>query len=86
MVAENFRENVTLQGILTRGEMDGPEKDGSFILWTYDEQEYRVTFQDPHVAPTLAENLPTKVEFQGIQGLDRKGRKTVAVKQYKLIR
>jgi hypothetical protein len=84
--AETFRENLTLQGILTRGEMGEPPQGEAFTLWTYDEQEYGVIFEDHREVSDLAATLPTKVEIQGKCGLDRNGRKTVTVRKYKLIK
>ena len=86
MGAGNFREDLTLRGMLTREGTDEAAKVRSFTLWTYDEQEYEVIFEDHRLISGLAAAVPTQVEFQGVRGLNQKGRKTFTVRKYKLIK
>lgn len=85
MGEKDCKEAVILQGILTAGEWDEATGHRSFILWTYDEQEYLVHFGKRNPNSTLASLLPAKVEIRGCPGMDYKGRKTVTAKEHKLI-
>jgi hypothetical protein len=72
-------ELVTLEGIVTPGDWDDRQRVTACILWTFNEEEYRLFFRNDREARGFAKYYREAMAITGAVGLDPEGRKTLTV-------